>query len=289
MSIKLKSWLLRRMPVLYKLRVLQLQIRRRLQDIRSPIKFAKHRLHEELPYRCAKHKSVLRRTLQGTDPQLQENKITNLRIALSHIDGVTIRPGETFSFWRLVGKPTARKGYIDGLMLAYGEVRVGVGGGLCQLANLLFWLALHTPLQIGERHHHSFDLFPDDRRVVPFGSGTSIFYNYLDLRFVNPTDRTFQLNVWLTDMHLEGSIRCDSALPSAYRIEERNHRFYERSGSWYRENEIWRIELDEATGSNRSETKVLHNRAEVKYQVRPQSARAEGDEGACENIRSGSS
>jgi vancomycin resistance protein VanW len=232
---------------------------------------------------------VLRRTLQGTDPMLQENKITNLRIALSYIDGVTIGPGETFSFWRLVGKPAASKGYIDGLMLAYGEVRTGVGGGLCQLANLLFWLALHTPLHITERHHHSFDLFPDDRRVVPFGSGTSIFYNYLDLRFFNSTDRTFQIRVWLTGTHLEGVIRCDAELPFAYRIEERNHRFYESGGVWYRENEIWRLTLDKTAAAVVSETNLLQNRAEVKYEVRTQSVREEGDEGDIGHGRSISS
>ncbi|SCW78121.1 vancomycin resistance protein VanW [Paenibacillus tianmuensis] len=268
MVISIKKWVLFKFPFLYKVRVAQLQTRRRFQDVLARCLFARRKSAIELPYRCAKHKSVLRRTLQGSDPQLQENKITNLRIALGHIDGIIIRPGETFSFWRLVGKPTARKGYIDGLMLAYGEVRKGVGGGLCQLANLLFWLALHTPLQIKERHHHSFDLFPDDRRTVPFGSGTSIFYNYLDLRFFNPTDYTFQLKLWLTDTHLEGTVRCDSLLPLLYRIEERNHRFYEWNGLWYRENEIWRLELDAASGDILTETMLLHNRAEVKYVVR---------------------
>ncbi|TVY07170.1 vancomycin resistance protein [Paenibacillus cremeus] len=267
MVISVKKWVLYKFPFLYKARVAQLQTRRRFQDVLVWCQFARRKSAVELPYRCAKHKSVLRRTLQGSDPQLQENKITNLRIALAHIDGIVIRPRETFSFWRLVGKPTARKGYIDGLMLAYGEVRTGIGGGLCQLANLLFWLALHTPLQIKERHHHSFDLFPDDRRTVPFGSGTSIFYNYLDLQFFNHTEHTFQLNLWLTDTHLEGTVRCDSLMPSFYRIEERNHRFYEWNGLWYRENEIWRLELDKVSGDVLAETMLLHNRAEVKYAV----------------------
>jgi vancomycin resistance protein VanW len=48
-------------------------------------------------------------------------------------------------------------------------------------------LALHSPLEIKERHHHSFDPFPDENRVLPFGRGASIFYNYVDLRFINPT------------------------------------------------------------------------------------------------------
>ncbi|MFE4571777.1 VanW family protein [Paenibacillus chitinolyticus] len=38
-----------------------------------------------------------------------------------------IYPGETFSFWKLIGKTTKAKGYIEGLMLSNGEVRTGTG------------------------------------------------------------------------------------------------------------------------------------------------------------------
>ena len=50
-----------------------------------------------------------------------------------------------------------------------GEVKTSIGGGICQLANLLYWMALHTPLEVIERHHHSFDPFPDSGRTLPFG------------------------------------------------------------------------------------------------------------------------
>lgn len=49
------------------------------------------------------------------------------------------------------------------MQLSRGEVVRGVGGGLCQLANLLYWMSLHTPLEIAERHQHSFDPFPDEK------------------------------------------------------------------------------------------------------------------------------
>ena len=81
------------------------------------------------------------------------------------------------------------------MQLSQGKVTVGVGGGLCPLANLIHWMGLHSPLQLTERHHHSFDPFPDEGRVLPFGSGASLFYNYVDLRFRNPTDQTLQLMV----------------------------------------------------------------------------------------------
>jgi len=271
----LKTRLARRFPLLYRIRVRQLQWKRRWQDAASALRFARHRQEPPLPYICKKHKSLLRRQLAGSDPQLQENKIVNLGLCLPHLDGITIRPGETFSLWKLVGRPTAAKGYVQGLALENGEAVAAVGGGLCQMANLLFWLALHTPLTVVERHHHSFDLFPDHGRTVPFGSGTSIFYNYVDLRFYNDTNATYQFCVQLTDAFLVGSVASDCPPAAGYRVEERGHRF-ERVGSrWYRENEIWRLTLDAASGEVCGEELLMHNRAEVKYIVADSSLIAE--------------
>lgn len=259
--------ILRRNPILLKLRVTQLQYRRSLADWRQGTRFAVNRTDHRLPCLVKKHKSVLRRTLAGTDPKLQDNKIVNLGLSIRTIDGVLIRPGETFSLWRLIGKPTAAKGYIDGLTISHGKVQVGVGGGLCQLANLIFWLCLHTPLEVVERHHHSFDLFPDDRRTLPFGSGTTIFYNYLDLRFRNPTDSTFQLHLWLTDRFLEGTISCDLLPSRTYCIEERHHRFEKIDGIWFRKNEIWKLAMDPAGKRVIEEREIIRNCSEVKYDI----------------------
>lgn len=49
-----------------------------------------------------------------------------------------------------------------------------------------------------EHHHHDkVDLFPDFNRQIPFGTGTSIYYNYLDYRFRNDTQALYQLLVWV--------------------------------------------------------------------------------------------
>ncbi len=230
-------------------------------------KYASQRSSESLPYTVKRHQSLLRRKLGSTDPMLQENKIVNLGLAIGTMEGIVIRPGETFSFWHLIGRTTADKGYLEGLLLSQGEVKTGIGGGLCQLANLLFWLALHTPLEIRERHHHSFDPFPDDRRVLPFGSGASVFYNYIDLRFFNPTPHTFQFKLRLTGEHLKGVVYCDHDLPEAYHIEERNHRFYRDGDKNFRENEIWKRTVNKETGQVIREALIIRNHAEVKYPI----------------------
>ena len=97
------------------------------------------------------HKSILLRKLKDVDMHLQYNKITNLKLAVAKLDGVVIKPGETFSVWHLVGRPCKWKGYKEGMMIHNGKVGSGIGGGLCQLGNLLYWMALHTDLTIKER------------------------------------------------------------------------------------------------------------------------------------------
>jgi vancomycin resistance protein VanW len=212
-------------PIFYHTRIWQLRLARRIADARRRVAFAHEQQADSLPFTIKNHQSLLRRRLGTLDMRFQENKVTNLEIACRPLDGLLIRPGETFSFWQRVGKATAEKGYLEGLQLSRGEIKTGIGGGLCQLANLLLWMAFHSPLQIAERHHHSFDPFPDDRRVLPFGSGASVFFNYIDLRFYNPTDETFQIRVRLTDEHLKGSILCARQMPNTYHVFEKNHEF----------------------------------------------------------------
>ncbi len=254
-------------PVIYRTRIGQKRMFRKIGDASKRVRFASDVSTDHLAFTSKKHQSLLRRKLGNSDPQLQENKVGNLKIACPAIDGLLIKPRETFSFWQCVGEATAAKGYLEGMQLSRGEVVRGVGGGLCQLANLLYWMALHTPLEVVERHHHSFDPFPDENRTLPFGSGAGVFFNYIDLRFFNPTDVTFQIRLGLTDEHLKGSIRSDVETPYSYHVFEKNHRFLNREGKNFRENEIWREVIDRRTGNRVREELIVKNFSEVKYDL----------------------
>lgn len=127
--------------------------------------------------------------------------------------------------------------------LFFGESRPGVGGGLCQIANLLNWLTIHSPLTVIERHHHSFNPFPDDGRVLPFGSGATIFYNYGDFQVKNNTPYTFQIHLWLSKKCLEGELRINEEIDYAYHVFEKNHKFLKINDKYYRQNEIWRNKI----------------------------------------------
>lgn len=254
-------------PLVYRSRIGQKRLFRRVSDAINSTRFASAKSEAPLRHTCKKHQSLLRRKLGNSDPQLQENKVRNLQIACPTIDGLLIKPGETFSFWDRLGEATLEKGYCEGMQLSRGEVVQGVGGGLCQLANLLYWMALHTPLEVVERHHHSFDPFPDENRVLPFGSGAGVFYNYIDLRFFNPTENTFQVRLWLSDRHLKGAIMAEKEPDFSYHVFEKNHRFLRDGDTNYRENEIWREVIDRRTGNKVGEELIVRNFSEIKYEL----------------------
>ena len=48
---------------------------------------------------------------------------------------------------------------------------------------------MHSPLKVTELHTHSDALSPDHGTRVPFGTGTSVSYNYVDYRFKNITNQ----------------------------------------------------------------------------------------------------
>jgi len=235
---------------------------RHLKNLRDRDSFARERGEISLPVRVWAHRSPIRRAHM----ELQDNKAVNLTLAARRIDGVLIRPGETFSFWALVGSCTARKGYLEGPFFMKDRLVADMGGGICQLAGLLHWLALHSPLEVIERHHHdNFDLYPEHDPQVPFGCNASVNYNYLDYRLRNGTDNTFQFRVWTDETHLRGELRAVKSLSLQWEIEETESRIIREGDGLYRENVVVRRAVDPLTGSACDSEVIRDGRARVMY------------------------
>lgn len=250
----------------YRIAVNRQVLRRKLLDYSSNLKFSVVKEENEFDYKIYTHSSLIRRKLGNVDMLLQDNKAVNLEIAADKINGVVINPGECFSIWRLVGPVTKRRGYLEGLMIKGSEIARGTGGGLCQLSNLIHWIVLHSPLEIVEHHHHNrFDLFPDYDRQIPFGTGTSIMYNYLDYRFQNNTDTAFQLFVKVDGEYLKGQLRADKQLDFAYHILEKDKYFYRNDNKIYRHNMIYRKVIRKSDGFEIGRELIIENNALVMY------------------------
>jgi vancomycin resistance protein VanW len=264
--VEQRKLLSQRHPILYFLAVWARRIIRYCDWYFDNKKYANKRTSEKLSFRVKKHQSILLRKLGESNEQLQLNKLTNLKIAVRQLDGILIKPGETFSFCKLVGLPTKRKGYLLGMELSFGEARAGIGGGICQISNMIHWLVMHSPLTIIQKSNHSFDPFPDEGRVLPFGSGAAIFYNYIDFQFTNNTKDIFQIKLWISNKYLEGELRVNKDLDLSYHIFEENHTFIKIENQFFRQNEIWRNCIDKKTG-NVTKTELLKkNFARVSYE-----------------------
>ncbi len=253
-------------PLTYRISAFKCILIRSLKDLLSGEPIARIKQEEPLPFVIHSHKSLIRRKLGDVDPELQENKAVNLGIAAPKVTCVLIRPGEVFSFWRLVGSTSKRKGYQKGLVINTGGTGSDIGGGMCQFTNLIHWLVLHSRLTVVEHHHHEgIDMFPDFGRQVPFGVGTSIVFNYLDYRFKNTTDATYQLIVYTTPEYLCGELRCNEQSYFSYHIRAVDEYFSQESDGIYRNGQIIRDTVDKRSGNTVNSELEKINHARILY------------------------
>lgn len=257
-------------PFTYRLSMEKEILKRHLKDFLHKTRFARERTEDSLPILVYQHKSLIRRRLGNVNMQLQENKATNLALAVTHIDGLLIRPGEVFSVWKLVGRTTKQKGYKEGLTISKGQPSQGIGGGMCQLSNLIHWLVLHSDLTIVEHHHHDgLDLFPDFGRQIPFGTGTSISYNYIDYRVKNETTNTYQLRLCTDDEYLCGELRTTELQPHTFHIHAENEYFSRENDTIYRNGQVYRDIIDRVSGQHLDSQLIRTNHAKVMYDLPP--------------------
>lgn len=252
-------------PLFYKIATQKETLRRHLQDLTSHEAFATELRSERLPNIVSEHHSNVIKTGPGIDPVLQENKAVNIRLACEKLDGLVIRPGETFSFWRLVGNVTEKKGYKAGRVIEKNAIIPGLGGGLCNLANTINLLVLHSPLAVTEFHKHSDALACDVDHRKPLAAGTSIFYNYVDYRFKNTSDQNVQLCVWVANGQLYGELRSERAFPWTYALSEEDHHFRREGDKFYRISKIYKDTYDRNSCKLCSHELIWDNHSEVLF------------------------
>ncbi|MFO0600612.1 MAG: VanW family protein [Myxococcaceae bacterium] len=193
------------------------------------------------PHLVTARASPLRRERTAYDDTLQAAKEHNVRRAVTELDGLVLEPGALFSWHRHLGPPLRVLGFADGPELHDERLASGGGGGLCQVANLLFYLFVHGGLTLVERHRHGLDLFPDDARDVPFGCGATVFFPKKDLRFRNDGSARLSLSLTVDATHLRGELRAETPLPFRVELLELHHRITPQAdGARTRSNTLFR-------------------------------------------------
>jgi vancomycin resistance protein YoaR len=108
------------------------------------------------------------------------NRIWNVQLMARYIDGTIVKPGEVFSFNRVVGERTAERGFREGQMIVGSLLLPSIGGGVCQTATTLFNNAFELGLPILERHNHSFYI-----SHYPLGRDATVSWGGPDFEFKN--------------------------------------------------------------------------------------------------------
>lgn len=122
----------------------------------------------------------------------QRDRTHNLRIACRAINGTLVRPGEVFSYNKVVGPRLKEYGFRDAPVFVHGEIEPGTGGGVCQVSTTVYNAALLANMNILRRSHHS-------RPVVyaPVGRDATVAYPYPDLKFENTSEAPIYMLAWV--------------------------------------------------------------------------------------------
>jgi vancomycin resistance protein VanW len=144
-----------------------------------------------------------------------EGKLANIRLSAARLDGVVVAPGETFSFWKLVGRPTAAAGFALGRSIRGGIVNGEIGGGLCQVSGIAYEAGLRAGLVIVERHPHSRDLYAEADRFTPLGLDATVVWPYKDLRLLNPFAFPVRFRFALGELTIAASVHAPVPLDPA--------------------------------------------------------------------------
>lgn len=109
-----------------------------------------------------------------------DKNIQNAIIALGKVNGLTLAPGEVFSFNAVAEPYTLDNGYVVGYSYSGNSKIPDVGGGVCRASTVIYVAALNAGLPVIERHPHSVAV-----DYVPRNLDAAVWEGILDLKFKN--------------------------------------------------------------------------------------------------------
>jgi vancomycin resistance protein YoaR len=112
-----------------------------------------------------------------------KNRMFNIRVATQRFDGLLIKPGEEFSFVKILGEVDGEHGYLPELVIKQGVTEPEFGGGVCQVSTTAFRAAINSGLKITARRNHAYPV----SYYLPHGMDSTVYVPNPDLRFINNT------------------------------------------------------------------------------------------------------
>lgn len=114
------------------------------------------------------------------------NRIYNISLAATRLNGILVAPQETFSFGKALGDVSAFTGYKQAFIIQNGRTVLGDGGGVCQVSTTFFRAILNAGLPISERHAHDYRVGYYEQDSPP-GFDATVYLPSVDLKFKNDT------------------------------------------------------------------------------------------------------
>lgn len=135
-----------------------------------------------------------------------EDRLNNMAIACAAINGTVLQPGDVFSFNKAVGERTEEKGYEYAYSHESGALPYELGGGVCQVASTLYYVAMNADLEITERYYHSYAM-----NCLPMGMDAAVDMasdgDELDFCFRNNTEDPIRIDAEVRDENVVITIR----------------------------------------------------------------------------------
>lgn len=132
----------------------------------------------QLAYEHGLHELLAQRTTNFHHASASQGK--NMVVLANRLNGVVVKPGATFSYYRTVGPYTQENGFYWGRAFSGARIVPSMGGGVCQGASTLYSALLRTDLLIVERHQHSLTV-----PYLPPGEDATVAGTYLNFQFKN--------------------------------------------------------------------------------------------------------
>lgn len=130
-----------------------------------------------------------------------DSRVNNIELASQKINNTILKPGEEFSFNRIVGKRTALKGYEEAPIIIRTpegpKKKNAKGGGICQVSTTIYNAVGKCGMKVTERHMHSKKV-----AYVPKGKDATVSYGSVDFRFVNTRSNPIMLKLEIDSKYL---------------------------------------------------------------------------------------
>lgn len=163
-------------------------------------------------------------------PLSSDERINNVNLCASKVNGTILYPGDLFSYNNTVGERTEAAGFKYAAAYSDGEVVEELGGGACQVSSTIYCSTLYARLETVERTCHQFEVAYFDQ----LGLDATVSWPEPDFKFRN--NKTYPIKIAATCDNEERSLTVEiwGTAEDDYTVELKTDRYQHvnADGAW---------------------------------------------------------